>query len=169
MSQIIMKLPASVRAEIKRQAAEKPEILTPEDRDEFLASVEPEHRLDAEQAFNDQVEMQERALRDWRDQVLLRILNVSESLLNRGKEVSREPSQQTAPDDWVDTETAASYLDLTPKTVREGAARGTLPGCKYPPRSIRGKWRFKKEDLDRFLKRRQSAPRQQMVERSVWD
>ena len=55
MSQIIMKLPASVRAEIKRQAAEAqqpPVLMTAEDRAEFLASVPVEFHLEAQDQLN---------------------------------------------------------------------------------------------------------------------
>lgn len=86
------------------------------------------------------------------------------SCLNCGGEPKAPPA-----DEWMDTVQAASYLGLTPKAVREGAARGSLPGCKYPLRSIRGVWRFKKDDLDRFLKRGQAASRRRATEPSVWD
>ena len=84
---------------------------------------------------------------------------------------SQNPIVVDAPpdDNWWGVEQAATYLKLTPKTVREGAARGILPGCKYPPRSIRGKWRFKKEDLDKHLKSRQAPARRQAIERSIWE
>lgn len=169
MNETVIQIPASVRAEIERQAGVQPQALLPEDRDGLLAIVGPEHEVSVEQALNDRAEVQERAIRDWRDQVLLRILTVAESLINKGVGVESNAPKRTDVDEWLETEQVAVYLNLTPKTVREGAARGTLPGCKYPPRSIRGKWRFKKDDLDKFLKRRQPPARQQAIERSVWE
>ncbi|MGK0256956.1 MAG: excisionase family DNA binding protein [Candidatus Azotimanducaceae bacterium] len=59
-----------------------------------------------------------------------------------------------APDAWMETEEVAKYLGLQPKTVREGAARGTLPGHKYPPGSKRGRWLFKRAEIDRWLTRK---------------
>ena len=42
-------------------------------------------------------------------------------------------------DGWWGVEQAASYLNLTPKAVREGATRGTLQGCvKIAARRLRG-------------------------------
>jgi excisionase family DNA binding protein len=146
-------LPESVRESIRRQATERPQVLLAEDRDVFLATVEPEHRVEAELALNERVDVQEQAVRDWRDQVLLRILAVSESLLHGGANVSVNPHRPVA-EDWLETEQAAVYLNLTPKTVREGAVKGTLPGHKYPLNSRRGRWRFKRVELDSWLSRK---------------
>ncbi len=151
MSKVTEQLSDSVHAEIKRQAFERPALLLAEDRDAILASIGVEHQVEAELALNDRVDVQEQAVRDWRDQVLLRILTVSESLLKGG--VSIDPQRPMA-DDWLETEQAAVYLNLTPKTVREGAVKGTLPGHKYPLNSRRGRWRFKRDELDSWLSRK---------------
>ena len=73
----------------------------------------------------------------------------------------------TPSDEWWETERAAKYLNLTAKTVREGAAKKTLPGHKYPANSNRGRWLFKKDELDRFLQR--PATHRKPVEISVWN
>ena len=75
--------------------------------------------------------------------------------------------QTTPADEWWETERAAAYLRLTPKTVREGVVKGTLPGHKYPAGSSRGRWRFKKAELDRFLNKRPS-PRRTVAE-TIWN
>jgi excisionase family DNA binding protein len=75
--------------------------------------------------------------------------------------------EQPSNDDWMTTEQVADYLHLTPKTIREGAVKKTLPGHKYPPRCRRGRWRFKKDDIDRFL--RKPAPPRRLPEPTVWN
>ena len=70
-------------------------------------------------------------------------------------------------DEWWETEQAAAYLHLTAKTVREGVVRGTLPGHKYPAGSSRGRWRFKKAELDKFLNRR--VPARRAAAETVWN
>ena len=47
-----------------------------------------------------------------------------------------------------------------------GAARGDLPGRKYPPRSRRGRWRFRRRELDRFLKQ---TAKPQPGPASIWE
>jgi excisionase family DNA binding protein len=79
------------------------------------------------------------------------------------------PQPAASVDEWWGVEKAAQYLGLKPKTVRENAADGILPGRKFPPNSTRGKWRFKKEALDRFLNRGQNPPRKQANEPSIWE
>jgi excisionase family DNA binding protein len=105
-------------------------------------------------------------IRDWRDQVLLRILGELKAM-RRADEAPPE-DDATAGDGWLDVEQVAAYLKLTPKTVREGAAKGTLLGHKYPPRCIRGRWRFKKDELDKGLAKRCGSPRRAPVEQTVW-
>ena len=73
----------------------------------------------------------------------------------------------TADDEWWDAERVAAYLNLTPKTVREGAVKGTLPGHKYPAGSSRGRWRFKQAELDRFLNKR--VPARKAAAETVWN
>ncbi|MBN1669493.1 MAG: helix-turn-helix domain-containing protein [Kiritimatiellae bacterium] len=60
---------------------------------------------------------------------------------------------QPEDDGWMSTEEAALYLALSPKAVRRGAAAGHLPGHKYPPNSKRGRWRFKRQELDERMRR----------------
>jgi len=69
-------------------------------------------------------------------------------------------------DEWWETERVASYLRLKPAAVREGAARGRLPGHKYPLNSKRGRWRFKQEELDLWLQRKPQARQKKGV--TVW-
>lgn len=78
------------------------------------------------------------------------------------------PKQDPCTDEWWGVERAAEYLGLKPKTVRENAASGVLSGRKFPPNSSRGKWRFKKEALDRCLNRGQSQAKKQASEPSIW-
>lgn len=80
---------------------------------------------------------------------------------------------QAVPSDDTDTssgywncEQTAKYVKLTPKTVREGALKGTLPGHKYPAQSSRGRWRFKREEIDRWLSRKPQEHKTKGV--TVW-
>ena len=57
-------------------------------------------------------------------------------------------------DNWMSVHEAAEYLGLSIKAVRYGALRRALPGHKYPSNSRRGRWRFKKEELDGTLNRK---------------
>lgn len=61
---------------------------------------------------------------------------------------------QTHDDGWWKCEKAAAYLGFSPKAVREGAFKGTLPGHKYPANSKRGRWRFKRDELDGWLSKK---------------
>jgi hypothetical protein len=63
-------------------------------------------------------------------------------------------STESNDDVWWDCEGAAAYLHMTPKSVREGAARGTLPGHKYPLNSKRGRWKFRRDELCAWLSRK---------------
>lgn len=47
-----IQIPASVKAAIQQQPADSPQLFLPEDREEFLASVGPEHQVEAEIHFN---------------------------------------------------------------------------------------------------------------------
>ena len=61
-----LQIPASVKAAIQRQPADSPQFLLPEDREDFLTGVEPEHQVEAEQTWEDCVrtnEDQERRFR----------------------------------------------------------------------------------------------------------
>lgn len=60
-------------------------------------------------------------------------------------------SNPTGEAGWWTCEQAAEHLGLSPKTIREGAAKGTLPGHKYPLNSKRGRWRFRRDELDSWL------------------
>lgn len=72
----------------------------------------------------------------------------------------------TSPDGWMECDEVAEYLKLKPKAVRYGAARGVLPGHKYPAGSIRGRWRFRKEELDEYLNRKPRTYRRKGLD--VW-
>ena len=54
-------------------------------------------------------------------------------------------------DRWLTTETAAKYLQMHPETMRRWAREGVIPAAKL---GNRGGFRFKREDLDRFLEGR---------------
>ena len=71
---------------------------------------------------------------------------------------------------YISTEEAAEYLDLSPKAVRNMAARGVLPGRKVPPGSTRGRWVFKKLALDKCLAKKPNRQRPSDTEEvSIWD
>jgi excisionase family DNA binding protein len=52
---------------------------------------------------------------------------------------------------WLRTPEAAKYLGVHEETIRRWAREGTIPAAKL---GNRGGFRFKREDLDRFLERR---------------
>ena len=55
--------------------------------------------------------------------------------------------------EWVRTPEAAQYLGVHVETVRRWAREGVIPAAKL---GNRGGFRFKREDLDRFLEQRRS-------------
>jgi excisionase family DNA binding protein len=52
--------------------------------------------------------------------------------------------------EWLRTPEAAKYLGVHIETVRRWAREGVIPAAKL---GNRGGFRFKREDLDRFLER----------------
>jgi excisionase family DNA binding protein len=54
---------------------------------------------------------------------------------------------------WLRTPEAARYLGVHEETVRRWAREGVIPAAKL---GNRGGFRFKREDLDRFLERRRT-------------
>ncbi len=50
----------------------------------------------------------------------------------------------------------AAYLNVDAKTVYRLAKRGDLPGFK-----VAGTWRFKKDDIDRWIEERKAASREE--------
>ena len=52
---------------------------------------------------------------------------------------------------WLRTPEAARYLGVHEETIRRWAREGTIPAAKL---GNRGGFRFKREDLDRFLEQR---------------
>ena len=55
--------------------------------------------------------------------------------------------------EWVRTPDAARYLGVHVETVRRWARESVIPAAKL---GNRGGFRFKREDLDRFLERRRA-------------
>jgi excisionase family DNA binding protein len=53
--------------------------------------------------------------------------------------------------EWMRTPEAAKYLGVHVETMRRWAREGTIPAAKL---GNRGGFRFKREDLDRFLQTR---------------
>ncbi len=53
--------------------------------------------------------------------------------------------------DWLRTPEAARYLGVHIETMRRWAREGTIPAAKL---GNRGGFRFRREDLDRFLEGR---------------
>jgi excisionase family DNA binding protein len=57
---------------------------------------------------------------------------------------------------WLTTAGAARYLSVHVETLRNWARKGVIPAAKL---GNRGGFRFRREDLDRFLEsRRQAGP-----------
>lgn len=83
-------------------------------------------------------------------------LDMVVELLNGIKEqLARVSATDEAPDGrWLDSEEAARYLGLTSRAVRAGANAGRIPGHKYPAGCRRGRWKFRKTELDRWMERR---------------
>jgi excisionase family DNA binding protein len=52
---------------------------------------------------------------------------------------------------WLRTPDAAKYLGVHEETIRRWAREGAIPSAKL---GNRGGFRFKREDLDRFLEQR---------------
>lgn len=52
---------------------------------------------------------------------------------------------------WLTTAEAAAYASRHPDTLRDAAKAGELRGTQRPSASGKGHWRFKVEDLDRWL------------------
>ena len=111
----------------------------------------------------------EDAVLGWRDATMLKILDTAEHILVLARKGAGDaaPVRPTDDDGWMESDEVAAYLRLTPKTVREGAARGTLPGHKYPARSRRGRWLFKQDELDKFLKT--PATQRREAAETVWN
>jgi len=59
-----------------------------------------------------------------------------------------------ADSNWLTTEEAARYLKVNVGTLRRWAREGVIPVAKL---GNRGGFRFKREDLDRFLEARRNA------------
>jgi excisionase family DNA binding protein len=55
---------------------------------------------------------------------------------------------------WLTTEAAAEYLQVSVDTMRRWARTGVIPAAKL---GNRGGFRFRREDLDRFLEGRRPA------------
>ena len=55
--------------------------------------------------------------------------------------------------EWIRTPEAAKYLGVHIETMRRWAREGTIPAAKL---GNRGGFRFKREDLDRFLEARRT-------------
>ncbi len=65
----------------------------------------------------------------------------------------------SSPTQWMDTDDVADYLQVSPKAVRQAANRGDLPGHKFPPNRKQGRWRFRKEEVDKAMCRRRPKPK----------
>ena len=57
--------------------------------------------------------------------------------------------------EWLTTHEAALYLKLHRETLRRWARRGVAPSVKF---GNRGGFRFKREELDRFMEERTHRP-----------
>ncbi len=52
---------------------------------------------------------------------------------------------------WLTTEEGAAYLCVHPETLRNWTRKGMIPAAKL---GNRGGFRFRRQDLDRFLEKR---------------
>jgi len=172
-----IKMSKATMQEIHRQAAQPIEALLPEDRSDFMASVDdPAHIVEAEGHWNSLVEANEDAHRRFRQRrspvipemgqsesirimvgkgdgtggdksILLEILSTVKDLNDKFGSRQNLPS-----DGWMSTEQAANYLMMKPRGVRVAAEAGRLPGHKNPTSKSRGnRWRFKKSELDKYM------------------
>ena len=55
---------------------------------------------------------------------------------------------------WLTSDEAAGYLQVTVETMRRWARTGAIPAAKL---GNRGGFRFRRDDLDRFLEQRRGA------------
>lgn len=55
---------------------------------------------------------------------------------------------------WLSTADAAAYTGDNPQTIRMAAESGELRGYQ---RSSGGRWKFRRDDLDRWVKGEQTA------------
>jgi hypothetical protein len=69
------------------------------------------------------------------------------ALLERDRVDEQEEGKNT----WLNTEQAARHVGLSERAVRVGAQRGSIPGHKYPRGSKRGRWMFRRAELDDLI------------------
>ena len=169
-------IPESVRSEAKRQAAEPPQFLLPEDRDGMLAEVGAEHQVEAEQTWNQIVKTEETReryrrqrdggrLREGRDNnIQMEMLSILRRL---AKSMDRQADQNPKTEGWMSTEQAAKYLSMTARGVRVAAENGRLPGHKRTTSRSRGnRWLFKRAELDKYLPSQKQNKHREEV--SIW-
>ena len=125
MKQVLSRLPISVRAEIKRYRVERPRMPLPEDRDEFLSTVLAEHKVDAEQHYNELLRLNEDAERSWR---------VIDGSANR---VPRTPY-------FLSIEQVATRWNVSSRTVWRMVRDGRLPSTM-----IGASRRIREEDVEK--------------------
>ena len=130
MSDVTIQLPASVRTEIKKQAAERRQIVLPEDRDAFLMGIEPEHQAEAEHAWNQVVQANED--RDLERERRFRVRD------NDGAQARRNPYFLTVPQ-------VASRWNMSERSVWRMVRDGRLAS-----RLIGTSRRVLEEDVEQF-------------------
>jgi len=126
MNNLIEQIAASVRAEIARQAAEQPQVILPEDREQFLTGVEPRYQVEAEQAWEDSVKTNESLHRRLRDGAA------------GGNSPRRTPY-------FLSVEQVATRWNVSARTVWRMVRDGRLPSTLIG--SLR---RIREEDVERF-------------------
>lgn len=75
---------------------------------------------------------------------------ILESLFEIPNEVKRMNLENT--ERWISVEEAAEYLGVKPSTIREWIKKTTIPANK-----IGKQWKFKKSELDEWIKSGKSA------------
>lgn len=133
---------------------ELPKHLSREDLNDLLMTIEPENRGDIEQAYwNDWVDDTVRRREEHQTRLLERLVELLEGQ-------AHTPSRDVpAVGDWMNTDEVAAHLGVAVKTVRKSAERGELRGVKFPPGSRKGRWRFKREDIEQALRQKKPAGR----------
>ena len=144
------------RSGFKLPRPDAPTRPTPQDYEDLIGGLPPELREDVRQGYlADWLEQDDIALESlvvMNHQLLLRLHKRLGQLADR--EAGTPPQSAEV---HMNSEEAGRYLGMSKKTIAEGAAREEIPGHKFPPGSKRGKWRFRKNELDKWLRGKKKA------------
>jgi excisionase family DNA binding protein len=161
-----------VTDEMQRQAEQPPCNLVSEDREQFVSGVissEPEHQVEAEEAWNQIVDIneeRERLHRKDTDGTTDEMKEIRKLLKDILVKIDRGASEQQnlKHEVWMTTEQAAKYLAMKPRGVRVAADKGRLPGHKNSSsRSRTNRWRFKRSELDKHMAAQKQTKHQEVT------